>query len=259
MRRETAPLGAPCWVDLMTKDPQGARSFYGSLLGWQADEPNADFGGYFNFTRDGELVAGGMTNDGMAPMDVWSVYLAVDDAAATVDAATARGAQVIVPSMAVAELGSMAVVTDPTGAAVGMWQPGTHPGFQRLGEPGAPAWFELATRDHDAAVPFYRDVFGWDAHVLSDSPELRYTTLGDGEGASAGIEDASGHLPDGVPSHWIVYFSVEDTDDAVARATELGATVVTPAQDSPHGRFVALADPTGAVFRLIGPAPGSGS
>ena len=33
-----------------------------------------------------------------------------------------------------------------------MWQPGTHPGMQRIAEPGAPAWFELWTRDKEGPV-----------------------------------------------------------------------------------------------------------
>lgn len=253
MRRETAPLGAPCWVDIMTSDPAGARAFYGSLFGWTAEEPNPDFGGYFNFRKDGDLVAGGMNNDGMVPMDVWSVYLAVADANATTEAAAAHGGQVIVAAMAVAELGSMAVVSDPGGAAIGMWQPGTHPGIQQLAEPGAPSWFELATRDYATSVDFYRDVFGWDTHVASDTPELRYTTLGEGDGMAAGIMDASGFLPEGVPSHWSVYFAVDDTDASITTATELGGSVVQAAENTPYGRLASVADPTGAVFKLAGP------
>src|ERR1044072_8756642 len=107
--------------------------------------------------------------------------------------------------MAVGDMGSMAVVTDAGGAAVGMWQPGTHKGMGVVGDPGAPAWFELPTRHHHASVEFYRDVFGWDAHTMSDTDDFRYTTLGEGEGALAGIMDSTAFLPDGVPAHWAVY------------------------------------------------------
>jgi predicted enzyme related to lactoylglutathione lyase len=51
--REDAPLGAPCWVDLMTSNTERSRAFYGELFGWTADEPNQEFGGYFNFRKDG--------------------------------------------------------------------------------------------------------------------------------------------------------------------------------------------------------------
>jgi predicted enzyme related to lactoylglutathione lyase len=251
-KRDTAPIGAPCWIDLFTTDPDKSRSFYSELMGWKAEEPNEAFGGYFNFSKDGVLVAGGMRNDGEGGVpDHWNVYLAVEDAEATIAAATAHGGGVIVPAMAVADLGTMAVITDAGGAAVGLWQPGTHKGIGLIAEPGAPAWFELHTRDYDASVQFYQDVFGWDAKTMSDTPEFRYTTLGEGEGALAGLMDSTGFLPEGVPAHWAVYLRVEDTDAAVKTAVDLGGAVVMPAEDTPYGRIAMVSDPTGAHFRLV--------
>jgi len=155
--RDAAPLGAPCWVDVFTSDPDKSREFYGRLFGWTAEDPNEEFGGYFNFSKDGILVAGGMKNDGSTGSpDAWSVHLATDDAQATADAATANGGQVLVPPMAVGELGTMVLLTDTGGAAIGAWQPGLHKGFGILGEPGTPSWFELHTRDYDATTKFYR-------------------------------------------------------------------------------------------------------
>ncbi len=252
--RETAPAGAPCWVDLMTSDPARARTFYSELFGWTAEDPAEEFGGYFTFTKDGVQVAGCMPEQDEAVPNGWSVYLATPDAEKTVAAAVDHGGQVIVPAMAVEELGVMAVVTDAAGAAIGMWQPGLHRGFGVLAEPGAPGWFELHTRDYAAAVGFYRDVFGWDVHVVSDTPEFRYTTFGKDEGALAGIMDAAGFLAEGVPAHWSVYFAVQDTDAALAKTAELGGSVVLPAEDTPYGRLAVAADPTGAVFKLVGPA-----
>jgi predicted enzyme related to lactoylglutathione lyase len=155
--------------------------------------------------------------------------------------------------MDVADLGSMAVVADPSGAAIGIWQPGRHQGFGVVGEPGSPSWFELHTRDYQASVSFYQEVFGWDTHVLSDTPEFRYTTLGHGEQALAGIMDAASFLPDGVPAHWSVYFGVEDTDAALAQIVDLGGSVTRIAEDTPYGRLAAAIDPTGAQFKLVGP------
>ena len=252
--RETAPIGAPCWVDLMTSDTERSRSFYCQLFGWTAEEPAPEFGGYFNFTKDGIRVAGCMGSQPDAEVrDVWSVYLATDDARKTVDTAAANGGQVIVPAMDVADLGTMAVVADPGGAAIGIWQPGRHPGFGILTEPGAPSWFELHTRDYEAAVAFYRDVFRWETHVVGDTQEFRYTTLVHGEGSLAGIMDASGFLPEGVPAHWSVYFGVEDADAALAKIAELNGSILRPAEDTPYGRLATAADPTGAQFKLVAP------
>ncbi len=252
--RDTAPNGAPCWVDLMTSDTERSRVFYGELFGWTADEPAAEFGGYFNFRKGGDLVAGCMPSQpGSGPSDVWSVYLATDDAGKTLESAAAGGGQVLAPAMAVGDLGTMAVVTDSGGAGIGIWQPGLHKGFGVYGAAGTPSWFELHTRDYQAAVGFYRDVFGWDTHVVSDTPEFRYTTLRSGEEWLAGIMDASGFLPQGAPAAWSVYFGVPDADAALARVTSLGGSVVMAAEDTPYGRLATAADPAGAQFKLVAP------
>ena len=249
--RETAPLGAPCWADLFTSDQDRSRAFYGELFGWESKDPGVEFGGYVNFVKDGQLIAGCMRNDGETRVpDTWSVYLAVEDAEATVAAAAAAGSQVIVPAMPVADLGTMAVVTDAGGATIGLWQPGEHKGFGTIDEPGTPSWFELHTRDYDASLRFYRDVFGWKTSTVGDSPEFRYTTLGEGDSALAGVMDATPYLPDGVPAHWQVYFRVEDADAALATVTRLGGAVIQPAKDTPYGRLAQAADPTGALFKL---------
>jgi uncharacterized protein len=251
--RETAVIGAPCWVDLMTSDVERSRAFYSQLFSWTAGEPAEEFGGYFNFSKDGVLVTGGMASQQPEMPDVWSVYLAVDDAKATVDAAVAHGGQVLIPPMDVSDLGTMAVLSDPGDATIGLWQPGEHQGFGVVEETGAPSWFELHTRDYQAVVTFYREVFGWDTHVLSDTPEFRYTTLKHGEGWLAGIMDSTGLLPEDVPAHWSVYFGIDDTDAALAKTLELGGSIVMAAQDTPYGRLAAATDPTGAQFKLVGP------
>jgi len=251
-QRDSAPVGAPCWVDLFTSDPDRSRAFYGQLFGWTSEDTGEEFGGYVLFHKDGLPVAGCMRNDGQSGSpDLWSVYLASDDAKATVDAAAANGGQVLVPAMEVAELGSMAVVADAGQAAIGVWQPGLHKGFAILGEAGTPTWFELHTRDYEASVNFYQDVFAWDTHVAGDTPEFRYTTLGAGDSQLAGIMDASSFLPEGAPAHWSVYFGVDDTDAALADTVELGGSIVQPAEDTPYGRLAQAADPTGARFKLV--------
>lgn len=252
--RKSAPIGAPCWVDLMTSDTQLSREFYGELFGWVAEEPAEQFGGYFNFTKDGVRIAGCMgSQPGAGVPDIWSVYLASDDAGKTLGSAVANGGQIHVEAMAVADLGTMAVIGDAAGATVGVWQPGSHQGFGRIGEPGTPSWFELHTRDYPAAVAFYRDVFRWNTHVVSDTPEFRYATLADGEEWLAGIMDAADFLPDGVPAHWSVYFGVDDADVALARIDELGGSTRRAAEDTPYGRLATAADPSGAQFKLVAP------
>jgi uncharacterized protein len=252
--RETAILGAPCWVDLSTTDTERARAFYTALFGWTADDPNPEFGGYFNFSKNGAPIAGGMASEADAGTpNAWHVYLASDDVEKTLRAAAEHGGQAQFGPHQVADLGSMAGITDPGGAFLGVWQPGKHQGFRVIAETGAPAWFELHTRDYDAVVEFYRQVFHWDAQVMSDTDEFRYTTLGAGDNALAGIMDSAGFLPDGVPAYWGVYFAVDDADAAVAKVTELGGSVVEQPMDTPYGRIAHVSDPAGARFRLVAP------
>jgi uncharacterized protein len=251
--RDTAPAGAPCWTDLWTSDVEGSRKFYSELFGWEAQEPNPEFGGYFMFARDGIPVAGGMGDMGdMRANNTWKVFLATDDIQKTVEQAESKGAQIAFPPAPVADLGIQTVLSDPTGAAVGGWQAGTFPGFTVLGEHGAPSWFELLTRDYQTAVDFYSSVFHWDTSVVSDTDEFRYTVMRDptGDGELAGIMDATSFLPEGVSSYWSVYWDVEDVDATSAKVTTLGGSIVTEPRDTPYGRLAGAADPSGAQFSL---------
>jgi predicted enzyme related to lactoylglutathione lyase len=243
-------------VDLWTSDVEGSRRFYSELLGWEAQEPSPEFGGYFMFTRDGVPIAGGMGDMGdMKADNAWKVYLTTDDIAKTVAMAETEGGQVIAPAVPVADLGTQAVLIDATGATVGAWQPGTFPGFTVLNERGAPSWFELLTREHAKAVDFYRSVFHWETNIAGDTDEFRYTTMRDpsGDGELAGIMDGAGFLPDGVPAYWSIYWQVDDADGAVARVRELGGSVVIEPRDTPYGRLATATDPAGAQFNLRTP------
>lgn len=250
--RDSVPAGAPCWIVLSTSDPQRVRDFYCSLFGWTADDAQPEFGGYFNFRKDGALVAGCQPAMPGTP-DVWTIYLAVEDAQKTVDVAVDHGAVVHVAPMEVGDQGTMAFFVDAAGSAVGVWQPGAHPGLLVVGETGTPSWFELHTRDYEAAVAFYRDVFGWETNAVSDTPEFRYTTMVQGDEWLAGVMDARAFLADGLPSHWSVYIGVDDTDGALALVESLGGSVEMPAEDTPYGRLAVAVDPAGARFKLVAP------
>lgn len=252
--RDSAPLGAPAWIDLFSSDTDQTIAFYGALFGWTAERGGEEVGGYINFFRDGVTVAGCMHNDGTAGLpDGWNTFLAVADADAATEAARAHGGQVHLEPMAVMDLGTMAMFADPGDAAIGIWQPGTHHGFGVIDEPGAPSWFELHTRAYDQSLAFYRTVFGWATETVSDAPEFRYTTLGSGENQLAGVMDNANDLPEGTPGYWAVYFNTPDVDAAVVQAVEHGGRSVDAAMDTPYGRMATVTDPTGARFMLRGP------
>ncbi len=105
-------------------------------------------------------------------------------------------------------------------------------------------WRELMTQNPDAATAFYTGLFGWTTKTVP-MPTGDYTMFGhDGEDLS-GVMQA----PEGAPSHWLAYLTVDDVDAACATATELGGTVLQPAFSVPNvGRMAVLADPQGAVF-----------
>jgi uncharacterized protein len=249
MRARDVSAGAPCWMDLSTSDTAAVRDFYTGVFGWTAGEASEEFGGYFMFDHNGSPVAGCVPAMPDAPTDFWSVYLSVSDAAKTLEAAAASGGQVIVPAMPVADLGTMAMIIDPGGAAIGLWQPDQFPGIVNRDDAGLPSWFELHTGDYAGALAFYRDVFGWTIQTLADTPEMKYSALShDGEGL-AGIFDASGD-PDASPG-WSVYIWVDDADATAARVAELGGSVLAQPVDTPYGRLATVTDPQGAVFKLM--------
>jgi len=243
--------GAPIWIELFTPDTDAAERFYGELFGWTAQKSGEEHGGYIVFHHEGRQVAGCMRNDGSMGPNAWSVYLSTADVAATADQAKAAGGTVVVAPMQVGDMGHMLFVTDPGGGAVGAWQPLAHTGFATEGEPGTPVWFELHTRDYAGSVGFYEKAFGWDAHTASDTDDFRYTTLGEGDAAQAGIMDATAFLPEGVPAQWSIYFLVTDADAAIARTEQLGGSVVQAAADTPYGRLATVADPAGLPFKLL--------
>lgn len=250
MPKPVIAAGDPCWIDLMTAEPQKSMDFYSALFGWTYEVGDQEkYGGYTMAFKNGQAVAGIMFNDGTSGYpDVWSTYLRVEDIAEATKSAADQGGAVYLPPMDVPEQGKMGMIGDTGGASIGLWEFGGHTGYQLAAEPGTPAWHELFTRDFAATVKFYEDVFGWDINVVGDSDEFRYSTLGANETAKAGIMDASGFLPAEVPANWHVYFAVENADATIAQALAGGGTVIQPAEDTPFGRNAALTDVTGAQF-----------
>ena len=172
-----APVAAPTWIELFTSDRERTIPFYEELLGWKAEEPNEEFGGYLNFTLDGDRIAGLMQSQQEPghPADFWTTYLRTDDIAATVAAAEATGSPVFLPPHPVGDLGHFAMLADGGGgAAVGLWQPGSHRGFGRIAEVGAPQWFELHADRFAETVAWYEQVFGWAPVEMGDDPSFRY-------------------------------------------------------------------------------------
>jgi uncharacterized protein len=146
----------------------------------------------------------------------------------------------------------MAFIADPTGAMVGIWQPGKNKGAGLVNVPGAFAWAELNTRDLEAAKAFYGAVFGWTFEGKDMGEAGSYTTiLLDGNPVGGILDMAERGVPEQVPAHWQIYFAVEDTDATVEKAKAGGGSVMVEPIDIPTGRFAILIDPHGASFGVI--------
>jgi predicted enzyme related to lactoylglutathione lyase len=255
-RDEPWPQGTPAWVDLMVPDRQRAREFYGTVLGWDfTDEAPAEMGHYAQALVEGRTAAGvGERSGPDAPPPAWTTYLAVDDVDSVVERATAAGATVLAPAMDVGDNGRLAVLADPTGAVVGLWQSGTHTGVQIANVPGTIAWNEVMTRDYERAQEFYGAVFGYTFGDMS-TEDFTYATIALDGHPVGGIGRMPADMPAEVPPHWMTYFMVDDADAAVARATQLGGQVRVEPRDTEFGRMVVLAGPFGEVFSLMGRTP----
>ena len=247
--------GTPSWADVASPDLEAARAFYGALFGWTgepATEPEAR--GYTVFMQGDAAVAGCGPNIGGPPH--WNTYVTVADAGEATAAATAAGGKVLMEAMDVLDAGRMAVISDPTGAALCLWQPLNHIGSELRMEPNTLCWVELATRDPEGALAFYNTLFGWTGTQVGGpesegGPGYDYLMMQMGDIPVGGIITMNEDWPAEMPAHWMVYFAVTDCDAAAAQVTELGGEVHVQPTDIPPGRFSVVADPHGAEFTVI--------
>jgi predicted enzyme related to lactoylglutathione lyase len=250
-RTQYAP-GTPSWIDLSTTDRAAAKEFYNGLFGWTYEDQQAGpEATYTMASLKGATVAGmaDLMSDQVAQNvpPHWLTYVTVSDADATAKTAAAAGGAVLAGPFDVVDAGRMAMLQDPTGAIVAIWQPVNHIGAGLVNEHGTLTWNELMSPDIEKAAEFYKAVFGWDAET-NTADGMTYT-----EFKVAGQSIAGGMAPpmEGIPSVWGIYFAVDDTDATVAEATRRGATLINGPVDIPVGRFAVLMDPQGAVFSVI--------
>ena len=115
------------WNELMTRDIESARTFYGDSLGWTFEAMPMEAGGTYWVCMDGDKPVGGIFDmnaaefEGMPPH--WFSYIAVDDVDARVEKAKAAGATLKRPQFDIAGVGRIAIVQDPTGAVLGWMTP----------------------------------------------------------------------------------------------------------------------------------------
>ena len=255
------PHGVPSWIDLATPDPAASKKFYGALFGWEYDDQPTDQEGsdYTMATLRAHSAAGmmllvpEMAASGMPP--VWSTYVTVDDIDAAAAEVEAAGGSVLRPPMDAMDAGRFAMVADPAGAVICLWEAKAHVGAGIVNEHGAFSWSELITPDPHAVTAFYAAVFGWTAETMP-MPSGEYTVFRVRGGNENGIAGAMAPPMEGMPTFWGVYFTVDDATVTVDLAKQLGAQVLMDATPMPGvGTLATLMDPHGAIFSVMAPEP----
>jgi predicted enzyme related to lactoylglutathione lyase len=125
---------------------------------------------------------------------------------------------------------------------------------------GIPVWYELMTPDPAAVAPFYRATLGWDipaaGQVMPNGSDYRAIIRADGGNAGGVLTLTAGMAAGGAKPGWLTYFQVDDVDASVEQAAASGSVVLIPATTMPGaGRMAMLADPQGAPFYVMDPAP----
>ena len=241
-RSSYAP-GTFCWADLATSDADGATSFYAQLFGWETRAmPVGDGGSYVMCFLGGRDVAAlyASTEPG-APH--WTSYVSVEEVDAVAGRVESLGGALLSEPFDVFDQGRMAVLRDPAGAVLALWQPRGHAGAGLVNAPGALTWNDLVAPDPEPAVPFYSELLGWEIARLA--PE--YAAI-----ANRGAKNGGVLTQPGGPSYWLTYFASDDLDASLAKAAELGGgTLVGPLTVPSGARFAVARDPQGAVFGLL--------
>ena len=247
MKIETHKKHAVSWIDLAAKDLDGQVAFYADMMGWNTFEiPGTD---YTMLMAGDAPVAGAMAlTEEMGDMpSVWTVYVGVDDAAEICAKAKELGGAVFQEPFDIPDNGKIAVIADPAGAVLGLFEGSYDNGFRLLDEPGAPCWFETMSRDSAAAVEFYQNLFGWSPEAMEGPMDYTVFSLGDDQ--VAGCMQIGDEMPAEVPSHWQVSFSIDSSaEDFVAKATEKGATLLMGPMETIFGTGAVMMDPFGANF-----------
>lgn len=250
------PQGTFCWADAFSTDIEATREFMTELFGWTSEDLPTDVGlDYTMFYLDGKEVAAAspMPKDMEGMPSFWVNHVAVDDVDEVVKKAEELGGTVTMPAMDVMDQGRMASITDPTGAALSLWEAKKRIGAKVINTPGAMSWNELNTHDLETAKEYYQNLFGWKVEY---DEKADYHTISNNGRMNGGMLQIKPEWKDAPPA-WMPYFTVESMDESVEKVKELGGETKTEVIEAGAGKMMLVADPTGAHFMIIemGPEP----
>ncbi|MBR0797609.1 VOC family protein [Bradyrhizobium jicamae] len=244
------------WYELLTTDAAAARTFYGSVLGWDSRDVSTPAFSYNLF------MSGGLPRSGLmelpeegrrqGAMPRWVGYVGVADIDATVGRIRELGGAVYVPPTGT-NIGRISIVADPQGATFGLVNDLKidPPPLADLDASSRVGWHELLAANWRQAFDFYAAVFGWrPAEVEIPDPEP-YQLFSAGGLTAGGIFNKRPH--EAVP-FWLYYFNVDDVDAATSRVTAGGGRVYEGPLMLPDSSWIVRClDPQDATFALQGP------
>lgn len=253
--------GSHIWYELITPDPEGAKTFYDAVVGWSIGERAPVEHDYRMIGRDDGGFAGGvlrLTDDmhqhGTKPL--WLGYVGVDDVDVTIERIEAEGGKILVPAFNI-EVGRIAMVADPQGNPFYVMKPvppAADPEVESdVFSPDAEqrvSWNELSTPDPVAARAFYGELFGWVSDDFMDMGEFGEYRFFDHAGARIGA--VCGVMPGGTGG-WRYYVHVPSIPAAVEAVKAGGGQLTVGPHEVPGGDHIIIGkDPQGAEFALVG-------
>jgi len=109
-------------LELSSTDPEKSKAFYGKLFDWKLEDMEMPQGTY-TMIDVGTGTGGGMMKQLMPNAGSgWVAYVEVDDVGAATRKAETLGAKTMKDSVEVPGMGWFSIITDPTGAMLGLWQ-----------------------------------------------------------------------------------------------------------------------------------------
>jgi predicted enzyme related to lactoylglutathione lyase len=245
--------GSFVWYELMCTDVAAAKSFYGKVVGWGAqDVPIA--GMTYTLLSIGDRQVGGMMtitkevrDAGMKPC--WMGHVGVDDMDATVSKLRRLEGKVHRMPTEIPEIGSYAVVADRQGATFLLFKALKADERGSSIAPGNIGWHELHTNNYPDAFEFYSEMFGWQKGTSVDmGPMGTYQLFTIAESPAGGMFNSPAAQPQ---CFWLFYFVVDDIKAAAARVSDNGGKVLQGPLQVPGGGWILQAtDPQGAKFAL---------
>jgi len=245
--RERHEHGTFSWTDLATPDAQASKRFYGGLFPWDFEDSLILDDGVYVMARIGGRVAAAMFET-TERHPAWASYVTVDDADAVTEKARELGANVVAQPFDVMDVGRMSTIQDPTGAVLCLWEARRGIGAEVVNGHGALSLNQLNTSDPEAAERFYSELFGWRFDRVPDT-ETPYWGIFRGERLNGGMMPLPPGAP--MPSHWLVYFGIDDLDAAAGQLESAGGTMMVAPREVPGGRILVAQDPQGAFFALV--------